>query len=61
MMNSYLKDLPRQQVTVGQRGEGIWDLPSPTRFLSSKLKLDALTLSGVLPSHYMFNILTEVV
>lgn len=36
MMVGYLRTLPKEKLTVGQRGEGVWDLPSPTRFLSSQ-------------------------
>lgn len=51
MMNSYLKDLPRQVVTVGGRGAGIWDLPSPTRFLDSESRLVSLASFNISPAN----------
>ncbi len=60
MMDSYLKDLPKQDVTVGERGQGIWDLPNPTRFLSSKLNLDTLTSFGVSSSNGVLSLWTKI-
>jgi len=47
MMDSYLKDLPREVLTVGERGTGIWDLSNPTRFLDSESKLVSLASFNV--------------